>query len=1030
MKTTKDHRQGTVARKETTDAPFFKKGEGQGFFSPNARTSNFFSQSGDPVQRKCTHCDKDLEKKEMNNGAKEEVRRQPVAGAPPVDPGQNSTEPLQVVYFARTNTSPVAIPQTATTVDDLVQYLVQAANPSAGDEKRKTGIDSAGEHLKLTIPIMNSLPGPAIRAKQHILLGQGSVALLQNVAAFTKGPIFKPDVVDPESELAKMGVSSLAEFFKKKAIMDAALAFDTILVMQQLNSIRDEDFPNRDPEDAIVEIMEKWIREPFTPHPINYPKGGEYFDKLLGALRQKTFILHNVFSDEWTSYFDLMFNRFIFRKSDIENYRDTYSWLFRGEQPLKEMSLWSDFAKPAITAIPGAIAEEAACFIEGVPLDITQDIGKGLHGVAKNYMDTVLPENGATNEQTLDIACTFGGVVFDMAGAWTKIAKVIQALEEADKFYKAYKEADAMLGDLPGLLKSFENPETIIDVMMALESIPGLDAIQEWVMAEPPKKGPGDPKPEQGNATPATGLEKFMKIIYELIDFVKKALKPVFLIRRKFQLLIGEVQQMMISHPILIKVLRALKEGKKIVDLIRNGDFPGDTVGILRELFQMIKESANEFIKGLGDQVKGFATDVKNKLIAAVSDVVLAEVKNIGGTVKAALAIPAIHKRLNDLISSKLTGPLLEKMFLDTVMTRVNGLIDGLTSQATGAIDSVIDGFAELVGATSKEAKGPVQRHESGNGSSDVPDTAGARAERGMAGSTGQGLAGSTKGQMEQAFGENFNSVKVHHDRKAQEASDELRADAFTRGSDIYFNRGKYDPNSKDGQRLLAHELTHVVQQGGGKARGMAQRAVGKYTGKLLSTMLFNFVKKKDPRALALVAKMNRLEMKAYDDPGGIKKPKDTKLAEMVLDKRKKMVGTMKDSFSRNIAAARIIVNEGKPNAKVFYKISINRPGDWHSEELMENIAYQVGPGTARIDQLYTERIPCTQKCGPMVKRGRREEFTYYQWTQVYYTLPLQEIDPNKETVSRKEQLMKEYGLTATDILALEDMDKKAPTTE
>jgi hypothetical protein len=47
----------------------------------------------------------------------------------------------------------------------------------------------------------------------------------------------------------------------------------------------------------------------------------------------------------------------------------------------------------------------------------------------------------------------------------------------------------------------------------------------------------------------------------------------------------------------------------------------------------------------------------------------------------------------------------------------------------------------------------------------------------------------------------------------------ELNAQAFTNGSDIYFGAGKYSPSSSDGKRLLAHELTHVVQQTGGVQR-------------------------------------------------------------------------------------------------------------------------------------------------------------------------------------------------------------------
>jgi hypothetical protein len=68
---------------------------------------------------------------------------------------------------------------------------------------------------------------------------------------------------------------------------------------------------------------------------------------------------------------------------------------------------------------------------------------------------------------------------------------------------------------------------------------------------------------------------------------------------------------------------------------------------------------------------------------------------------------------------------------------------------------------------------------------------------------------------MESRFGTDFSGVKVHTDFKAVQLSRELNAKAFTHGSDIYFNQGKFDPGTNEGKRLMAHELTHVVQQGG-----------------------------------------------------------------------------------------------------------------------------------------------------------------------------------------------------------------------
>jgi hypothetical protein len=71
----------------------------------------------------------------------------------------------------------------------------------------------------------------------------------------------------------------------------------------------------------------------------------------------------------------------------------------------------------------------------------------------------------------------------------------------------------------------------------------------------------------------------------------------------------------------------------------------------------------------------------------------------------------------------------------------------------------------------------------------------------------------STKNFMESRFGTDFSDVKIHTGSQAVQMSRELNAQAFTVGNDIYFNEGKYSPNSDSGKHLLAHELTHTVQQ-------------------------------------------------------------------------------------------------------------------------------------------------------------------------------------------------------------------------
>ena len=80
----------------------------------------------------------------------------------------------------------------------------------------------------------------------------------------------------------------------------------------------------------------------------------------------------------------------------------------------------------------------------------------------------------------------------------------------------------------------------------------------------------------------------------------------------------------------------------------------------------------------------------------------------------------------------------------------------------------------------------------------------------------GRSLDSGIQRQMESAFGTNFSGVRVHTDSTADALNQSLSARAFTTGQDIFFRQGQYNPGSSGGKELLAHELTHVVQQGKG----------------------------------------------------------------------------------------------------------------------------------------------------------------------------------------------------------------------
>lgn len=86
--------------------------------------------------------------------------------------------------------------------------------------------------------------------------------------------------------------------------------------------------------------------------------------------------------------------------------------------------------------------------------------------------------------------------------------------------------------------------------------------------------------------------------------------------------------------------------------------------------------------------------------------------------------------------------------------------------------------------------------------------------------SPGKPLEEPVRREMESRIGVDFSDVRLHTDSAAHTAAESVRADAFTSGSHIVFRRGRYDTTSAAGKHMLAHELSHVVQQRSGPVAG------------------------------------------------------------------------------------------------------------------------------------------------------------------------------------------------------------------
>jgi hypothetical protein len=110
------------------------------------------------------------------------------------------------------------------------------------------------------------------------------------------------------------------------------------------------------------------------------------------------------------------------------------------------------------------------------------------------------------------------------------------------------------------------------------------------------------------------------------------------------------------------------------------------------------------------------------------------------------------------------------------------------------------------------QMKSLVQRRENlGGGEASTDLESSIQSARG----SGQSLDAGLQAKMGQAMGADFSGVKVHTDSQSDQLNQSIQAKAFTTGQDVFFRQEAYKPNSRSGQELIAHELTHVVQQGG-----------------------------------------------------------------------------------------------------------------------------------------------------------------------------------------------------------------------
>jgi hypothetical protein len=133
----------------------------------------------------------------------------------------------------------------------------------------------------------------------------------------------------------------------------------------------------------------------------------------------------------------------------------------------------------------------------------------------------------------------------------------------------------------------------------------------------------------------------------------------------------------------------------------------------------------------------------------------------------------------------------------------VGAVNDALESEADTMANNVMQGGGASLSIRSSKNAGPIA-------STHAPPIV-----HEVLNSPGQPLDAATRSFMEPRFSYDFSRVRVHTDSRAQVSARAVNAQAFTVGNDLVFGAGHFGPTSRRGQWLLAHELTHVAQQGG-----------------------------------------------------------------------------------------------------------------------------------------------------------------------------------------------------------------------
>ncbi|MGK7930713.1 MAG: DUF4157 domain-containing protein [Microcystaceae cyanobacterium] len=495
-------------------------------------------------------------------------------------------------------------------------------------------------------------------------------------------------------------------------------------------------------------------------------------------------------------------------------------------------NFWEEVVVKSAIAIPAGITSAAAGGLQSLPSDLAADAGNALKEIATDYQEAT-----GGNLEIVNYIAAVGEVIGLVAQATSsggvsvtlRVAKIIEEIESLAKAEELldFKDKFANFLDLDQHIKEIKlllaEPEKILWFMFGLDGnskvTQSIITLENWLnqMGSNVGKSPIF----RGKLSIVNKMKKVIKKIHKLI-------KPIFKIRRKISTLMNMIEASIGQLPMIERLL-ALSQNP---EQISTQAFQGLLTSVSQQLAQTIKNALDTIRQSFSGVIETISEqDLSNGKI--ISDAITNFALNRLSEKSSIIDILKDHPDVKSAISENLVQPI----FPEAALNEINQTIRELAQLIEPATTTIQEGLDVITTGVDKDKsiEEVIQSHiqsqlkgffiQTSSNSTDKPSPfSETYFQNIIQKSSGENLDHPLRSRMENAFGSDFSKVKIHRDTYAQEANQLINANAFTLGEDVFFNEGKFAPQSPSGQKLLAHELTHVVQQSQGIQRDVIQR--------------------------------------------------------------------------------------------------------------------------------------------------------------------------------------------------------------